>query len=463
MYKVLIADDENSIVNSLRGHIDWRKYGLEVAAIASNGEIALEIIEKQPIDIVITDIRMPQISGLELCMELYTKYKHIQIIVISGYAEFSYAQKAIKYGILGYCLKPLEYEEITAYLKTAVNSLRKVSSSLTYDDFLDYVQNKDTRKIHEFMQRYNMDAKSYYVAVSVGTNPMELPENSCVRFRLGKQQYVYIMNQVLPKECIEAFVSKDENLCLGIADTAQPIERLMQSIENCRAAAYQFFVNPVCKVSYCTKEDKSEKYIPEVAKALAYSDSETIIKILTRIKFSTDFSDFTVKSVLKLCNMIFTSNIFPHEKEDYYIYSMQELITEYGSFSLLLDRLCELISPGEIQEITWNEFSNSSFLKMMKYINNHYNEDISLSEIAHKIHLNPNYLSQMFKKEMGVTFTKYLTGLRISKAKELLDEEEIPINEIAIQVGFNDYFYFLKTFKRVAGKTPSQYRIHNTQ
>lgn len=95
---------------------------------------------------------------------------------------------------------------------------------------------------------------------------------------------------------------------------------------------------------------------------------------------------------------------------------------------------------------------------MMRYIDTHYDRRLSLSDLAKEMNLNANYLSQVFKKETGKTFLKYITGLRIEKAKELLDSGDYSISDTAAALGFNDYFYFLKTFKRVTGLTPKQYR-----
>lgn len=95
---------------------------------------------------------------------------------------------------------------------------------------------------------------------------------------------------------------------------------------------------------------------------------------------------------------------------------------------------------------------------MIRYIDTHYDRSLSLGDLAREMNLNPNYLSQVFKKETGKTFLKYVTDLRIEKAKTMLDSGSYSISEIASALGFNDYFYFLKTFKRVTGLTPKQYK-----
>ena len=123
MYHVLLADDEPSIIQSMKNAIAWDKYGMEVTYTANSGEEALNILMTNPPDIAILDIRMPGHNGLELSKYISQNELKTQVIIVSGYAEFSYAQKAIQYNVLGYCLKPVEYDEITSLLLRAVRNL----------------------------------------------------------------------------------------------------------------------------------------------------------------------------------------------------------------------------------------------------------------------------------------------------------------------------------------------------
>ena len=136
MHYVLLVDDEAAVTRSLQHEIDWASLNLSVAAVARNGMEALAILENRTIDIVITDIRMADYDGLSLSRQISHMNQNIQIIIISGYAEFSYAQKALSYGVIGYCLKPVEYGELTRCLHLAVRKLEHSSKSSTYDDLL---------------------------------------------------------------------------------------------------------------------------------------------------------------------------------------------------------------------------------------------------------------------------------------------------------------------------------------
>ena len=118
MINVMIVDDNTNIVKGLKILIDWEKLGFSVTATAKNAYEAIDAMKKNKIDVVITDIRMPEMSGLELLKYLRENYPDITLITISGYDEFEYAQKAIAYGVKGYLLKPVEEEELISVLKS---------------------------------------------------------------------------------------------------------------------------------------------------------------------------------------------------------------------------------------------------------------------------------------------------------------------------------------------------------
>ena len=124
----------------------------------------------------------------------------------------------------------------------------------------------------------------------------------------------------------------------------------------------------------------------------------------------------------------------------------------------MIERLKEEINRARNADNTEQDFSNNAFMKLMEYIGENYKKEISLSSAGEALHMNPSYVSQLFKKEAGITFIHYITQLRIDDAIILLTTTKMPVIDIALEVGFNDYFYFLKTFKRFTGKTPSQYR-----
>jgi Response regulator containing CheY-like receiver domain and AraC-type DNA-binding domain len=457
MYQVLIADDEPSVVHSLLNSINWDKYHLNITGLAASGSEALLILQNRHVDIAILDIRMPGLSGIELSEVIHQSYPHIRIIIISGYAEFSYAHKAIQNGAIGYCLKPLDYDEIRSLLFKTVNLLNSGSQKANSDDLLDAMEADNIDLIKKILEQFDMRQEYYYTAVSICNKPIVLPYDSGITFSLGRNQYGYLMKSPLNKVQIQNLSMESDHRCIGISSTPVSPNNLKNSLNNCSAYAYQFFIDECCKVCYGTNNTTASLFLSEISKAVSLSHKQKLIELLCEFKEADYKSIFNIRSALQLCNTIFTSDFFHDAKYDYYVYSFDQLVSEYGDFKCMLSILIDLLKNTK-EAFHFASVNNATFLTLMKYINNHYNEQISLTETASALHMNPNYMSQMFKKETGITLTHYITNLRISEAKKQLTTTDTPISDISIYVGFNDYFYFLKTFKKVTGKTPSQYR-----
>ena len=180
MFQVLLADDEPSVTDALRRSINWAACGLEVAAVVTSGEEALACINERPIHIVITDIRMANTDGLSLCQQISRMNRGIQTIIISGFAEFSYAQKALSYGALAYCLKPLEYDELKRHLQRAVHRLREASHLPDHDDLLDALQNGDVSELRATLHELGLPGDAFYAAVCVGKAAFPMLPSGCI-------------------------------------------------------------------------------------------------------------------------------------------------------------------------------------------------------------------------------------------------------------------------------------------
>ncbi len=456
MYQVLLVDDEPSVTDALRRSIDWPAYGLEVAAVAQSGEEALACIEKMPVDIVITDIRMANTDGLSLCQQISGMERNIQTIIISGFAEFSYAQKAISYGALGYCLKPLEYDELKRYLLHAVHQLKKAEHFPDYDDLLDALQNGDEAEVASALSSFGFTLGAYYAAASVGRTAYPLPKRQGVVLRLGHHQFAYFSVSPFSREKIDAFAQKNQTCGFSCTESARPVSALPQTVKDLNNSAFQFFFDPEKKIFPEKVEDKAAPILREIAKAAALGDSARTLSLLNSLHGPAG-AGFTLRSAWRLYGVISSGNTFSAAVASEDISSPAQLVFKFHDFSSLLLALQERISaePPAQKE---GGLSNSSFIQMMSYINSHYDQGLSLNQLAKEMNLNANYLSQVFKKETGKTFLKYITELRIEKAKELLDSGDRSVSQIASSLGFNDYFYFLKTFKRVTGLTPKQYK-----
>ena len=141
MYTVLLVDDEEDILNSLMNIIDWPVYGIENILTAHNGSDALKKLEQQPVNLLITDISMPDMDGITLLKEVRGKYPHIRCIILSSYSDFSYAKEAISLGVENYLLKPIQKDELDNSIRKSLDNLsmhKHIMKTLFLDNILLY-------------------------------------------------------------------------------------------------------------------------------------------------------------------------------------------------------------------------------------------------------------------------------------------------------------------------------------
>ena len=443
MFRVLIADDESSVVHFLLESIRWEELELEVASTASTGYEVLELIEEQTFDIAILDIRMPGINGLELCERLKRVNDQIQLIIISGYAEFAYAEKAIRYGVIGYCLKPLEYVQITWNLRKAVQNLKRQRHLSLGEDILEILEAGDGQKIEECLKNMGFAAGRCFVAVSVGERRLEELSGGGISVRLGRGEWGYLMKDDRISRIREGSLESADWQGIGYMEDPVRADEVYSAMEECTARAYQFFVEGERRICGKLDEGRAGKWLDAVRDEIHEGRWDRIVTLLDTIS-KNGIDDFTVRQSLQLCNLIFSMQIFHDEENDYYMYSIEQLVLEYETLGGMLGELSRLLERALSADESGAPFTNTAFMKLIRYINRNYRENISLSSVADALYMNPNYISQLFKKEAGVTFVHYITQKRLEDAKELLVTSKKTLSDIAIEVGFNDTFYFIR-------------------
>ena len=456
MYDVLLADDEQSIVDSMVHHFPWTQYGMRVAYTASTGNDAYNILVNTPPDVAVLDIRMPGYNGLELCRLIAQKRLKTQVIIVSGYAEFSYAQKAIQYGVLGYCLKPVEYDELPALLLKAAHNLEQTPASVTADTFLDAIEDNNIDKIRLYLEANNLFEESYYLASSVSDTALLLP--GALAFRSGPSQFAYLSCCPYDESLFQNALLDAGVLGIGIYPLPVGLSDFRSAFYKCTAMSYHFFLDPKNRICDSYPDFASLPLMSQIQNAISFAEKERLCELLTLLKTDDSYKQFSIHSARQLFNMIVSNPNLAADAQDYFIHSHRQLIHDYASFQDMMDSLIQIIRVCPREQEAADSLSNTYFLKIMKYINTYYNENITLRHVAKIVNMNPNYISQIFKKSTGTTFSHYLTDLRISNAKKMLLSTDISITDISMQTGFNDYFYFLKTFKKYTGCTPSDYR-----
>ena len=401
--KVLIVEDEVLVREGLKSVIGWDKLGMEVVGDAANGRQALEIYERERPDIVLTDIRMPVMDGLELIARIREEDKKTGIVILTCYEEFGYLQEALRMGVSDYILKlKMKPAEIEA-------AMAKVKKKLDEDE-------------------------------ENGAGP-----DGAEEFRLQKEEELkrYIFYHQVS---IGFFRSRMERLNLAVKEKDMVLLRVViQRYEKARLKIMDDRGMLIRFVILNTTEEIMEKY----------GGGETI----------QEGPD---------CFLLFMNVVNDPKDEDSLIDKMQKEISHvlsnfmgvrtvwgvssvFQSFTELPDKYQECCQKMQDERV---DLSVEIF-EAVRYIEENLTQRLTLNQVASSINLSPNYLSSLFKKELGVGFVDYITEKRVERAKELLENTGLRTYEVAQQAGFVDESYFSKTFKRLTGKRPSAFRKRN--
>ncbi|MBB3150584.1 two-component system response regulator YesN [Paenibacillus endophyticus] len=469
MHKVFLVDDESWVVESLKDLVDWGSYGFEVVGQAYNGMAALEAIAEVKPDVVFTDIRMPEMNGLELIQRGRAFPFPVQFVIVSGYAEFAYAQKAISQGAVAYCLKPFDEVEISSVLARLNKQLRAAKPvfepSLIH--LIDEPSLENEWLIRDRLERdgvLEQGGDSLLAVISVGPEELPMLAHGMTRMKIGTAKTAYLVQARLAAAVRNEWERNrpESILGIGMSDSFDDLKEIKRAIENADVLAHQYFVSGevVAVNSGVQPESGAElnEWLLQVSHAIQERNLESAMFAMDRIGGLFTDNSLTVKHALKVYHMT-VSFLFGLGETESMLYSYEQLVKSFDHLSSMLGELKMLLtkyltSTGASPVETKNPTVNS----ILHYVALNFRRDISLQDLSEQFFMNPSYISQLFKKEVGETLTAHMAKLRIAYACELLDSEAGSIQDIAEKIGYHDYFYFTRIFKKMTGKTPTQYR-----
>lgn len=467
MHRVLIVDDVSWIVESLKASIYWKGRQCEVIGQVYNGEEAYEKILALKPDIVFTDIRMPGMSGLELIKKTKEIYPKIQFIIISGYAEFAYAQEALNYGAVGYCLKPFDETVIIGLLEKAKQVLKehKKLKELILMDLLENDAAGNTKVIYEIFEQLGLVweyGKSIFVLLALGNCELEFPTSiRYIKLKIGVNKNAYLFDYSWYFAIRDQLVSQcvGEKVSIGLGGEVKDVSGILAMIEAANIAAYQFFITEKNGVyeDTATNRDGMNDILSRIGEAIRNKDILSLEKLFVAAGDAFLHGLYNISHAFRFYNMVIS---FLYEFPDGSVYNYDQLVCTFKNVQNMVSYLKKLVSdqisvkPQHIADYAGNE----AFKSILIYVNEHFYKELSIHSLSQKYFINPSYISHLFKKVTGETFTEYLSKLRISQACDMLKHSDLPVGEIGEKVGFNDYFYFTRIFKKVMGKTPTQHR-----
>lgn len=518
MYNVWIVDDEPLILEGLASLVDWPSLGLELAGKAENGLDALEQIEagRARVDILITDISMPEMDGLVLLKKLKQRNPELKGIILSGYNEFDYIKEGMRIGIENYLLKPVNLEELKQTLVHVIENLDRSRTpgpglsqdqiELLKDNILyRWVMNRISREEWKLRAGFlQLQLKSPAAAAAIIRMPSkdDGPQSE-EAFRIRKlavgfmaetgREFLYFQN-----------TDDDTVLLLGTGGTSgsdlSELGRLLRNLsEHLALAGLQPLIalgsleagfdrapasyrNALSALEYALLLPDERLLIYEKAACPPHRPASPSVdcEAYARLLLAFDSAGLRKQIEDDLLAISKSEGITPsrlrHSVVEIVV-QMKKMIQDVNPghpvFQAYHDIVNLIFSARSLEELKKHVFSMTELVsellkerqelspvirQIVKHIETSYMEEHSLKSLAQKYHVHPFYLGQLFQKELNLSFSDYLNRLRMEKAVEFMKNTPMKTQDIAEAVGYWDTAHFYKHFKKHFGVSPAQYR-----
>ena len=497
--KVLFIDDEQLIRRGFQTLIDWSSFGFTHILEADNGSSGITLIKEESPDLVLLDIRMPDMDGIELCAQVRSFGYKGRIIIISGYSDFSYAKSALTHGVTEYLLKPVDINE----LKSAIGKALRESLKENLVSFYE-LQSLETPKMAilksiftgkiaysvELEQQWHLNFEHHFQLTSisllkVGTITMEFSEQVLKNMKhtlyviledilfiltLTPQDHIQLNNKI--KDLLNS--TPPGNLFIVYSHSISDPSRLSSEYnELISIHRNQFFYYTPDGIYSLT--EKTNRLAPDfnllnnvtntVTALLSSSKNDIdnlLIQLTDQLKYRKSPTDVTAMILSNYYQQILTIIINYYPRLEIILPSQYILMNQLGNMNYLYEYIAYLKkilyqACNSIQESNRERPCQS----IQAYIDANLSSSLKLEEIAELFGYNSTYLGKLFKKETGSSFNTYLNEKRINYAKTLL-MKKVSVTEAAAKAGYSNFNYFTMIFKTQVGCTPSEYRSqHN--
>lgn len=520
MLKAVIVDDEIMVRTTLEKQVDWEQQGVRLEGCCPNGLAALELLRRQPVDILFTDMRMPQCGGLELIDRVHELGQEPYIIVLSAFDEFELVKQAFKKGAADYVLKQeINEKRMLELIEEAKAALKKHPARMQSEEKLDM---PDTSAVFKDVFYHNVSPQALPgISKGYGIACFFLDEIDREMERLGNDvarmltrpltQLVMQMPQFRP---CDGFYSMDASRQFLFYSMDQPgrNEQKARAFFSRVQKAWKNYMNISCTVGVAFPQEDPQREFYAVLKdaemnttlryvygpGRIYDGSEQGFDLQKAQENGKEYLSFAravmnadTKAAENYKNEL-VSRILESSLEEGQLLVLEHLYNLYfemcfydmqvayklGLEHRLYEKVYSIGDPRDLViyftsvvrriteyfESNYDQMFPDSMLRAKRFMDDNYmRADLSLGEAARISGYNEKYFCTLFKKRFDCSFSDYLTSQRIGAAKDLLEKTDLRSYEICDAVGYNNVEHFMRTFKRETGMTPMQFRKKNVK
>ena len=496
----MIVDDEPKVRRGLAGLINAKPDKYCLLASCACAAQAGEFLSANVVDVVITDIKMPGMSGLELISHVRNRNPHVRFVILSGYGEFEYAREAIRFQVANFLLKPVNEAELYDALDCVADDLAAGQTGESYGDSYFYilVKTSSPQEQSECLSKIGLEADmgAYcvlvyaieYMQVDAAADPVKFRTEVQAIFTrcLGRKVKVYHffarqLVVVVPGKqpevdrllaavhaLMESFTCYTH---VGISEAADSMELLRERYFQAVTASHYHLYDEYKRIFYYDTESMQRQIRrPAKTEDMLISSIQHGKKkeLAEKVRELTDYYRNSGINIFRLKQQLlkFVENLSllaeRYGLDDSELKQLRQFVTdieEIKSYKQMEEVFCNGLTAlsNRIQH-TVTEKSRSKIQDILEYLESNYHKNLSLNDVAEQAGISPTYLSNYFKIETGVNYIDYLTEIRIKAAKKLLSESRQKIYCIAQSLGYEDPKYFATLFKKQVGVTPGEFR-----
>lgn len=495
MIRVLIADDEVLVRLGLRAAIDWEAHGFSIVGEVGNGRDALERVRAGKVDILLLDIKMPQLNGLDVLKAIRAENLAVKVVVLSCHDDFEYVKEAMRLGAVDYLLKlSLQTDQLLQTLRRIEHPTDLQKHETASTQLLSLLYHYDESVFDQLCQNGCNLKKEHCIVLLAQREPGETVDDKYVLsvlhdtisryskgecLSLGNGLFAAVLN--IPFNQLErltgAMIESAEKythcqLFIGAAsaDTLEELPRAMQEAQLALEARYVLGPGRAnltgCQKKWNTLSLEEQEIIAFSLRSNVAEGFDQLLATLEQEALTPPYP--TIQNLREHALEWLTLYRDTAQEYDLHLETLEKPSQVVEQLSSLADLIMFLrnqwsICSKSISEKKYRLPQRDEIIQALEYIQNHYTQDINLAELSRYVGLSKNHFSSLFKRETGEGLNEFITRLRLEYSSKLLETTLLTVSEIAEKAGFSSIYYFSSVFKKKYKIGPTEYRMQHSR